>query len=118
MTFIKETYYNVEVENLYTTKTTIIPVADSGLTITSSYIVLEPTGAITLSTETSIYDGFQDGQSVTLMIDDGSARTITWPAMDWVGDGSPPTLETTGYNVIVVWQVASTVYGSHIGTAI
>ena len=50
------------------------------------------------------------------MIDDGSASTITWPSMTWVG-GSAPTLATTGYTVIELWKVAGTLYGAHTGDA-
>ena len=56
------------------------------------------------------------GQSMTLMINDGTAYTITWTtlAVTWVG-GSAPTLATTGFTVIVLWKVGSTIYGSYIG---
>ena len=55
------------------------------------------------------------GESVLLMIDDGTANTITWTHVDeWIG-GSAPTLATTGYNVIALWKVATTTYGSFIG---
>lgn len=57
-----------------------------------------------------------DGQSMTLMIDDGSAFTITWSAMSivWVG-GAAPTLATTGYTVVQLWKVDSTIYGLFTG---
>lgn len=54
------------------------------------------------------------GQSVTFMIDDGTASTITWPTITWVG-GSAPTLSTTGYNIIVLWKVDTVVYGLAAG---
>lgn len=61
---------------------------------------------------------FLAGQSVTLMIDDGSAYTITWTSLPvtWVG-GSAPTLATTGYSVIGLWKVSTTIYGIFIGSA-
>jgi hypothetical protein len=56
------------------------------------------------------------GESVTLMIDDGSAYTLTWPTITWVNNGgSAPTLATTGYTVVVLWQVSTTVYGATVG---
>ncbi len=57
------------------------------------------------------------GQSMTLMINDGTAYTVTWTTLGvtWVG-GSAPTLATTGYTVIVLWKVGSTIYGSLIGS--
>lgn len=59
---------------------------------------------------------FGAGQSVTLMVADGTAYTITWSTIGvtWVG-GAAPTLATTGYTVIELWKVASTVYGAHVG---
>jgi hypothetical protein len=60
------------------------------------------------------------GESITLMIDDGTAYTITWTsvAVTWKTDaGVAPTLNTTGYTVIVLWKVGSVVYGARVGNA-
>jgi hypothetical protein len=59
---------------------------------------------------------FLAGQSVTLMIADGSAFTITWSTVGvtWVG-GSAPTLATSGWTVVELWKVGSTIYGAHVG---
>ena len=61
-----------------------------------------------------------DGQSMTLMIDDGTAYTITWTsvAVTWKTDGgSAPTLNTSGYTAIALWKVGSTIYGARVGDA-
>ena len=60
---------------------------------------------------------FSNGQSVTLMIADGSAYAVTWSAIGvvWVY-GTAPTLPTSGYAVIELWKVGSSVYGAYIGT--
>ncbi len=60
------------------------------------------------------------GQSVTLMVDDGSARTINWASMSitWkTGGGTAPTLLTSGYTVIELAKVGSTIYGWLAGDA-
>jgi len=57
---------------------------------------------------------FVSGQSVTLMISDGTGYTITWPAMTWVG-GLAPVLSTTGYTVVELWKVNTTLYGALVG---
>lgn len=64
---------------------------------------------------------FASGQSITLMVDDGSAYTLTWTdttfgasGVSWVG-GSAPTLATTGYTVIQMWKVATQVYAAYVG---
>lgn len=59
-------------------------------------------------------DSLSDGESITLIIDDGSGSTIDWTygglSVKWIG-GSAPTLDTTNETLIVVWQVNSTLYG-------
>lgn len=56
---------------------------------------------------------FVAGQSVTLLIDDGTAYTITWSSIGvtWLDNASAPTLQTTGYTIIELVKVNSTVYG-------
>ena len=83
-------------------------------------VALEPSnGSIqthTLSGATTYTDAFSAGQAITLMIDDGTAATITWPTMTWVNNAAvAPTLATTGYTVITVWKVGSTLYGALVG---
>jgi len=61
-----------------------------------------------------------DGQSITLMVDDGTDYTITWTsvAVTWKTDGgSAPTLNTSGYTAIALWKVGSTIYGARVGNA-
>jgi hypothetical protein len=59
---------------------------------------------------------FAAGQSMTIMVDDGSAYTITWPSVTWKTDsGSAPTLNTTGYTAVQLWKVGSTLYGARVG---
>lgn len=60
------------------------------------------------------------GQSITLMVDDGTAYTINWSslAVTWKTDaGSAPTLNTTGYTVIALWKVGTVIYGARVGDA-
>jgi hypothetical protein len=60
------------------------------------------------------------GQSMTLMIDDGTAYTVTWTslAVTWKTDaGVAPTLNLTGYTVIQLWKVGSVIYGARVGNA-
>jgi hypothetical protein len=95
----KETVFTI------TDATTVTPSVSNGT------IQLWTLGANrTLSTS-----GLNAGESLTLMIDDGSARTITWSTVVWVG-GTPPTLATTGYSVIELWKVNTTTYGALVGS--
>ena len=66
---------------------------------------------------------FAAGESVTLMVMDGTTYTITWTdatfgtsGVTWIG-GSAPSLDTTKYTVIELWKVASQVYGVLVGFA-
>jgi len=89
-------------------------------TITGTSVTLEPdNGSIqlhTLSGATTYSDGFTAGEAITLMIDDGSANTVTWPTMTWINNsGSAPTLATTGFTVVALWKAGSTLYGALVG---
>ena len=60
------------------------------------------------------------GQSMTLMIDDGTARTINWTTLNVVWEtngGTAPLLATSGFTVIVLWKVGTTIYGARVGDA-
>lgn len=110
--------------------------AASGLTLTDGYTeevftvtgttpALSPTnGSIqtwTLTGNSTPTAGtWASGQSLTLMVDDGSAYTINWASMSitWkTGGGTAPTLLTTGYTVIELVKVGSTIYGWLAGDA-
>lgn len=67
-------------------------------------------GASRTATATS----FAAGQSMTVMINDGTAYTLTWPTTTWVG-GVAPTLATSGYTVVELWKVGATLYGAFVG---
>ena len=68
---------------------------------------------------------FVAGESITLMVDDGSAFTLTWTDATFGGsgvvwktdNGNAPTLNTTGFTVIVLWKVSTQVYGARVGNA-
>jgi hypothetical protein len=88
--------------------------------LSGTSVALEPdNGSVqthTLTGNTTYTDGFSAGQAITLMVDDGTAYTITWPTITWVNNGgSAPTLATTGYTVIALWKVSTTLYGALVG---
>lgn len=68
---------------------------------------------------------FANGEAVTLMVDDGTAYTLTWTdatfggsGVVWKTDGGvAPTLNTTGYTVMVLFKVGGQVYGARVGDA-
>ena len=68
---------------------------------------------------------FTAGESVLLMVDDGTAYTLTWTdttfgasGVLWkTNGGSAPTLNTSGYTAIVLWEVGTQIYGARVGDA-
>jgi hypothetical protein len=65
---------------------------------------------------------FAAGESITLMVNDGTAYELTWTdatwgsgGVIWVG-GTAPTLATSGYTVIQFWKVSTQVYGALVGS--
>ena len=118
-----------------TNKTLTAPTV-SGATLNSGYTeqvytvsgttpALSPTnGSIqtwTLSGNSTPTAGtWADGQSLTLMVDDGTAYTITWTsiAVTWkTNNGVAPTLLTSGYTPITLWKVGGVIYGARVGNA-
>lgn len=69
---------------------------------------------------------FAAGESVTLLVDDGTARILIWTdttfgatGVKWIGaasgGGTAPTLATSGYTIITFFKVAAQVYGQLAG---
>ena len=65
---------------------------------------------------TPTQSGWDNGESITLHIDDGASRTITWTTLGvvWTG-GSAPTLATTGDTVVQLWKAGNVIYGALVG---
>jgi hypothetical protein len=109
----------------FTGVVTLPGVTETVFAVTGTTPALSPTnGSIqtwTLSANSTPTAGtWAAGQSITFMIDDGTAYTIDWTsvAVTWKTDGgTAPTLETTGFTAVVLWKVGSTVYGARVGNA-
>lgn len=90
------------------------------ITDAAGFAINPDNGSIQLVTlganRTPTVANFAEGEAITLMINDGTAFTITWSTIGvvWVG-GSAPTLATTGFTVIELWRVGSTYYGALVG---
>lgn len=56
------------------------------------------------------------GQSMTLMINSALGSTVNWTAVGvvWVG-GAAPLIAISGYTVLSLWKVGTTVYGLIVG---
>lgn len=127
---VQRTVVNTDEAQTLTNKTLTTATLNAGYTeqvfaVTGTTPALSPTnGSIqtwTLTGNSTPTSGtWADGQSLTLMVDDGSAFTITWTslAVTWKTDsGAAPTLQTTGLTAIVLWKVGAVVYGARVGNA-
>ena len=92
-------------------------ITESVYTLTGTSAALDPAnGTIqthTLSGATTYTDSIASGESVTLVIP-GTANTVTWPTVSWQG-GSAPTLDTTNDNIVSLFKIGTTLYGSSLG---
>ena len=97
-------------------------VRENVFTITwSSSFVLTPLNGGTQfvvlgGNSTPTQSGWTNGESITLHIDDGASRTITWTTLGvvWTG-GTAPTLATTGDTVVQLWKANGVIYGALVG---
>jgi hypothetical protein len=102
----KELQLDLLVEGIFTITANTTPELDPANGAVQKWTL---TGA---STPTEV---FADGESITLMIDDGTAYAITWPTMTWVNNaGVAPTLATTGFTTVTLWHFG-TLYGALVG---
>lgn len=108
-----QTLTNKTLGNLRETVFTITDAAAFEINPANGPIQLITLGANRTPAATS----FAAGQSVTLMINDGTAYAITWTTVGvvWVG-GIAPTLATTGWTIVELWKVGSTIYGALVGS--
>lgn len=113
-----------------TNKTLVAPII-TGTVVEDVYAWTSTTGAVTTELEpangsiqtvtltgsiTSLTDNLAAGEAITLIINDGTAYTITWPTTTWVNNaGAAPTLATDAVTVIALWKVSTTLYGALVG---
>ena len=113
--------YNVNVPYSFTGDVTFTKaVKEAVQTLSGTSVALDPsTGTIkihTLTGNTTYTETLSDGEYVNIMINDGTEYTVTWPTTTWINNGGiAPTLATTGYTVVTLWKVGSTLYGVLVG---
>lgn len=102
-----------------TGQTTLAEIKEATSTLTGTD--LDPdAGSVqikTLAANTTFTESLEDGQSLVLHLVNGSSYTVTWPTITWVtSDGNTaPTL--TANDVLVFWQLSTTLYGAYVGSA-
>lgn len=80
-------------------------------------IINGKTQKITLTNNITLTDNMNNGDSITLMVEDGAGYSITWPTISWLNNsGVAPTLEARGYTVFSISKIDSSLYGSLVGS--
>jgi hypothetical protein len=70
----------------------------------------------TLTANSTPTDALTSGEHIILGIDDGTARTVTWPTTTWLTAGAiAPELVATGRTWVLLFKMATTLYGARIG---
>lgn len=93
-------------------------VIETVFTVTGTTPALDPANGTvqswTLTGVSTPTSNLATGESISLRVADGTAYTVTWPSVTWIG-GSAPTLALTGYTWVVLFNVGGTLYGVHTG---
>jgi hypothetical protein len=116
----------LDVAQSFTAQQTFKELKDTVHTITdgAAFEIDPGNGSIQIVTlgddRTPAATNFEAGQVVLLGIDDGTDYTITWSSVGvtWVkagGTATAPTLAASGYTWVLLWKVASTIYGTEVG---
>jgi len=100
------------------------PVQDVYTMTDSSSVNIDPAnGAVhllTLTANRTLTHSLAAGQFALLMVNDGTAYSITWSTISptWkTGSGAAPTLLTSGYTPILLANIGGTIYGWRLGDA-
>lgn len=100
---------------------TLVNYVEPVFTVTGTTPALSPAdGGIqtwALSANSAPTEGTWDsGQSMTLMVNSSLGNSVNWSAVGvvWVG-GAAPLIAISGYTVLSLWKVGTTVYGLIVG---
>jgi hypothetical protein len=111
--------------NVFATSPTLVTPTITGYT--ESVVTLATSGSIALSITSgtvqscaaagtvTFTDSLSSGQSISLLLTNGSTYTINWPTTTWVtaAGNTAPTLSAS--NTLVFWKISSTLYGALVG---
>lgn len=102
------------------TNKTLIEYTETVYTLaTSGSINLDPTNGSVQSCAAAgiitFVDALSAGQSVVLMLANGSSYSITWPTVTWVSSSGNVAPTLSAGNTVVFWKVGGTLYAAHVG---
>jgi len=86
----------------------------------SGTISLDPAnGSIQTSVLTgapTFTDSLESGQTVVLMLENGASYSVTWPTITWVTSNGNVAPTLTAKDTLVLWKIATTLYGAYVGS--
>lgn len=89
---------------------------------TSGSLALDPSnGSIqtcALTGNPTFTDSLAAGESIVLMLTNGSSYTVTFPTITWVSSGGNVAPTLTASDVVVMWKVSTTLYGAWVGSGV
>lgn len=89
---------------------------------TSGSLALDPSnGSIqtcALTGNPTFTDSLAAGESIVLMLTNGSSYTVIWPTVTWVKSGGSAAPTLTANDVVVFWKVSTTLYASYVGSGV
>jgi len=87
----------------------------------SGTIALDPAnGSIqtsVLSGAPTFTDSLETGQTIVLMLENGSSYTVTWPSgTTWASSAGNVAPTLTAKDTVVFWKVSTSLYGAYVGS--
>lgn len=87
---------------------------------TSGTIALDPANGSVQTTALTGNPNFTDslvtGQSILLVIANGSSYTVTWPTITWITANGNVAPTLTSRDMVAVFKVSTTLYGAYLGS--
>jgi hypothetical protein len=130
---IGNTTGNTLAKSTLTASTGISVTNGSGaITLTANYteavVALATSGSIALSTASgtvqtcalsgnpTFTDSLSSGQSLVLMLTNGSSYTVVFPTITWVSPIGNVAPSLTAKDTLVFWKISTTLYGAYVGS--
>lgn len=101
------------------TGTTVTGVAQDTVYSLTGTLVDPANGAIqvkTLITNTTLTESLASGDAVILILAGGDTYTVTFPTITWVSGAGNVAPTLTSNDVIIMFQVSSTLFGAYVGS--
>lgn len=68
-----------------------------------------------LAANTTFTDSLSSGQSMILMLENGSTYAVTWPTITWVTSTGNIAPTLTAKDTFILWKINTSLYGAYVG---